>query len=312
MLTNEQAIALLNAQLSKTDPEVIKPLAKYTFTRDLPEGDPLGRLVDSMVLTRITRGVGQGTGGMDDRSWIANGANDLKGVDIDMDASAVRVYTAGREATYTQMELDRAAAYGIQLDTERIAVINDIFQQEAQAVGYLGDTRYGIKGLLNHDAPEKITGSGLLSGSTKEVKKLIEAFDSAMRQAEEASGDIVVPTRLLVCPADYVKLHSIKIDDGYSNTVSLVEYLEKHSYAAKSMGDFKVEKVRELKGLGGDAQKNRMVLYTPDKQYLRYAVLPMWREKTYDKGLQYCAAYLWRIAELQLRHPETITYIDNI
>ena len=40
--------------------------------------------------------------------------------------------------------------------------------------------------------------------------------------------------------------------------------------------------------------------------------MPMWREKVYDKGLQYCAAYLWRIAELQVRHPETILYVDGI
>lgn len=311
MLTNDEARRYLEAALVKVEPEIIRPLAKYTWTRDLPSGNDLDRTVEAIALTRITHGSGQGTSEVGGRSWIAKGANDLKGVDYDTTAEAIRVFTAGREAAWTGMELERAAKFGVKVDTERVEIINDIFQQEAQAVGYLGDEGNGIKGLLNHTSVETITGSGLLAASKVDTAKLMQAFDNAMRAAEENAGDNVVPSMLLVCPADFVLLHSIKVDTGNTNVVSMIEYIEKYSYGAVSRGGMKVEKVKELKGIGG-SQKNRMLFYTPETQYLKYNVLPIWREKTYDKGLQYCAAYVWRIAEVQLRHPETLLYVDGI
>lgn len=313
MLTNEQAIALLNAELSKKDPEIIKPLSNYTWTRDLPEGADLDRLVDSLVLTRISAGGAQGTTKVACKSWIAKGSNDLKDVDFDMTAEAVRVFDAGRELSWTNRDLERMQRYGVALDTEKVEILNDVFNQEAQATGYLGDDTFGFTGLLNDKAlaADAVKGTGLLAGATVDVAKIIAAYDAAFRAAEERANDNVMPNRLIVCPADYVKMHSIKVDAGNTNTVSLIEYLEKHSYAAVSGVDFKVVKVREAKGLAAKSA-NRQVLYTPEARYLKYNVMPMWREKTYDKGLQYCAAYLWRIAELQIRHPETLLYIDNI
>lgn len=313
-LTNEQAIALLNAQLAKVEPEIIKPTTLYTYTRDLPIVEDLDHLVDSIVLTKIQQGAGQGVTKVGGKSWIAKNANDLKDVSIDMTAEAVRVFDAGRELAWTARELERAQKFGVALDTEKVEVLHDIFQQEAQATGYLGDKDLGFTGLLNNTeiAKEKVSGKGLLVASTNDVKKLIEAYDSAMRAAEERADEVVMPTKLLVCPADYVLMHSIKIDVSNTNTVSLIEYLEKHSYAAVSGVNFKVEKVKELKGLANGSNQNRQVLYTPDTKFLKFNICPMWREKTYDKGLQYCAAYLWRMAELQIRQAQTITYIDNI
>lgn len=312
MLTNEQAVQILNAQLSKIDPEIIKPLSVYTWTRDLPEGKDLDRLVDSLVLTKITAGSGQGTSKVAGKSWIAKNGNDLKDVDIGMTAEAVRVYDAGRELSWTGAELERFQKFGVRFDSEKLEVLNDIFNQEAQATGYLGDKDFGFEGLLNQSKTvETVKGADLLAADTVDTSKLITAIDSAMRQAEEASGEIIMPNRLLLSPADYVKLHSIKIDVNNTNTVSAIEYIERFSYAATSTGDFKVLKVKECKGIGTD-KKNRWVFYTPDSRYLKFNVMPMWREKVYDKGLQYCAAYLWRIAELQVRHPETILYVDGI
>lgn len=312
MLTNEQAVALLSAQLAKVEPEIIKPLATYTWTRDLPEGNDLDRTMDSLVLTKIVNGAGQGTTKMEGKSWIAKNGNDLKDVAFDMSAEAVRVFDAGRELSWTARELERAQIYGLSLDTEKVEILHDIFNQEAQATGYLGDADFGFTGLLNNAeiAKAAVKGKGLLEAAN-DVSALVKAYDNAMRAAEERADEVVMPTRLLVCPADYVMMHAIKIDVSNTNTVSLIEYLEKHSYAAISGVDFKVEKVRECKGLAS-SQKNRQVLYTPDRKYLKYNVMPMWREKVYDKGLQYCSAYLWRIAELQLRQAQTITYLDNI
>lgn len=306
-LSKERALAALEARLTVVDKDVIKPLSTYTWTRDLPLANDIDRVVDSLVVTQIT-GAGQGNQAMAGRSWIADGSNDIRGVDVSMSAKGVRVFTAGREVSWTSLELERAAVHGIQLNTERVEVVNDIFQQEAQGVAYLGDKQANINGLLNSPEVEKVTGQGLLAAGT-DIAAIIKKIDALQRQAEEQSGDVVIPSHMLLAPADYVTLFSLKMPDD--NKVSLIDYIERQSYAAKRLGSVTVNVVKELHQAGG-SKKNRALLYTPKKDFLKYNVLPVWREKTYDKGLQYCAAYLWRIAEVQLRHPETLMYVDNL
>lgn len=311
-MTTQQALTFLQARLAKVDSEVIKPLKEYTWTRDLPVGNDLDRTVEALVLRRLET-VAQGSQSMTGRSWIGRGANDLKGVNYSMSGSATRVFTGGREAAWTALDLERAQVNdGVRFDTEQVDVINEVFQAEANAVGYFGDGQAGIPGLLNSDQITRVDGEGMLDvadASKVDLKKLVLYLNAQLQAAEHLSDDIVMPTTLLVSPAVYGKLFSLMLPDAAATTV--VDYLSKRSIAYAKNGSFKILPLRELAGAGKDG-KDRAVLYTPDIRYLKYNVLPVWREKTYDKGLQYCAAYLWRIAEVQFRHPETITYVDNL
>lgn len=313
-ISNQEALTFLQAKLGKVDSELIRPLTTYTFTRDLPRGSDIDRTVEALVLRRLENVGGQGTTSMTGRSWIGRGANDLKGVDFSMNASATRVFTGGREARWTAMELERATQLGYSLDTEQVSIINEVFQQEANAVAYLGDDQAGIPGLLNADEVTKIDGDGMLAGTAEEVakvdvKKLIAYMNDQLIGAEKLTGDILMPSTLLVSPGVYGKLFSLLMPDA--NASSIVDYLEKRSIAYAKYGRFRILAVKELAGIGKD-NSDRAVLYTPEAQYVKFNYLPVWREKTYDKGLEFCAAYLWRIAEVQFRHPETLTYIDNL
>lgn len=311
-ISNAEALTFLQAKLGKVDSELIRPLQLYTFTRDLPHGTDVDRTVEALVLRRLEKVGGQGTTSMTGRSWIGRGANDLKGVDFSMNASATRIYTGGREARWTAMELERATQLGYSLDTEQVAVINDIFQQEANEVAYLGDSAAGIPGLLNSAEVTTVDGDGMLAGediSKVDVKKLIAYMNKQLIAAEHLTGDILMPSTLLVSPAVYGKLFSLLMPDAAAS--SIVEYLEKRSIAYAKYGRFRILAVKELAGIG-KGKSDRAVLYTPDLQYVKYDYLPIWREKTYDKGLEFCAAYLWRLGEVQFRHPETLTYIDNL
>ena len=118
-----------------------------------------------------------------------------------------------------------------------------------------------------------------------------------------------MPNTMLLTPAQYVKLFSMKAPDD--RHFSMIDYIEQESLGRKVAGSMTVNQVNELSGLG-TSSKDRMVLYTKDKNYIRYHMRSVWREKTYDKGLDYCAAYLWRLAEVQFRRPETVMYFDNI
>lgn len=308
-LTSAEALEFLNARLTKVDPEVIKPLAKFTYSRDLPLNSNLDRTVEALVLNRLVNGA-QGTTDIGGRSWIGNNANDLKGVSFDVSAKAVRVMTGGREASWSDMQIERArASTGVNFDTEQISVINSLYQKEANAVAYLGDELHGIKGLLNSEEATTIAGGGLIDSSSTKVATLVSALNDYIRQAEQNANDVVTPDTLLVSPAQYAKLFSIQLPDA--TATSMVEYLARRSLGYAKVGHFNIYAVPELAGIGKNG-KDRAVLYTKDAEYVRFSVLPVWREKTYDKGLQYCAAYLWRIAEVEFRHPETVTYIDNL
>ena len=311
-LTNQEALTFLNAKLGKIDSEVIRPLTTYTFTRDLPRGSDIDRTVEALVLRRIQEVGGQGTRDMQGRSWIGRNANDLKGVNFVLTASATRVFTAGREAKWTGMELERAQALGFPFDAEQVTIINEIFQREANQVAYLGDKEAGIAGLLNSTEVGKVAGQGLLADddiSAVKIPDLLNYLNSLLIQAEEKTGDVTMPSTLLVTPEVYGKLFSLQLPDA--SATSITDYLAKRSIAYAKYGRFQIYAVKELKGIGAKGG-DRAVLYTPDASYLKFNYLPVWREKTYDKGLEFCAAYLWRIAEPQIRHPETLTYIDNL
>lgn len=309
--SSTQALAFLNAALAKKDPEIIRPLKEYTYTRDLPIGNDLDRTVEALVLRSIVP-VGQGTVEVGGRSWIGRGANDLKGVDYDMTASATRVYTGGREAKWTSLDIDRAAQTdGVQFDTEQVTIINDIFNAEADQIGYLGDSNAGFPGLLNSEQVTCVTGSGLMDGAVSDMSfdaVTSELTDIAIAAAEK-TNDVVTPSVILVSPAVYAKLFSLKMSD--INRTSALKWLETESIQVAKAGSCKVYSCKYLAGAGAGG-KDRAVFYTPDARYLRYNVMPVWREKTYDKGLEYCAAYLWRIAELQFRYPETVYYVDGL
>lgn len=310
-MTSQQALSFLTARLGKVDPEIIRPLKEYTYTRDIPIGSDIDRTVEALILRRLETGA-QGNQAMQGRSWIGRGANDLKGVNYAMDGKATRVFTGGREARWTSLDLERARAVdGVGFDTEQIEVINEVFQQEANDVGYFGDAKAGIPGFVNSDEITRVDGDGMLDGdaSKLDIKKLVIYLNAQLQAAQKVADDIIMPTTLLVSPAIYGKLFSILMPD--SNASSVIEYLQRRSIAFAKNGTFNIYPMRELAGSGKDG-KDRSILYTPDKRYLNFNILPVWREKTYDKGLEYCAAYLWRIAEIQFRHPETIVYVDGL
>lgn len=308
-LTKEQAFAYLDQNLSKVDSEVIRPLTAYTWTRDIPTANDLDRVTDAIVMKTL-EGFAQGNGKIQGKSWIGRGANDLKKVGLSMSAKGVRVFTGGREASWTSLELERAMkSDGISLDTEQVAIINELFQEEAQDVGYLGDKANNVEGLINSSQIKVVTGSGLLDASTPDPDKITGAIDDYMAQAADLTKGVVTPSVMLVSPETYNKLFKIKRDT--SDKQSVLNYVTKESYAFVKNGNFAIYSVKEL-SKAGKSSKDRAILYTPDRNYLKYSVMPVWREKTYDRGLEYCAAYLWRIAELQIRRPETLMYIDNL
>ena len=308
-LTSTEALAYLDGALGKRDPQIIRPLQSFTWTRDLPQGNKLDRIVDALIVTQL-QGVAQGNRNMDGKSWIGRNANDLKGVTVDMGGKAVKVLTAGREASWTSLQLERARQTGnFALDTEQVSVINELFQSEAQTFAYLGDSEIGCAGLANSAEIQTVTGDGLLEADTINVDDVVAALDDYQRQAEENANDVVAPSVMLVSPATYAKLFSTKLND--SNKTSVLEYLRRQSFAYAKNGSFEVYSVRELAGIGGSS-KDRAILYTPNSNYLEFNVLPVWREKTYDRGLEFCAAYLWRMAEVLFKHPETVLYVDNI
>lgn len=308
-ISADQVKALWNSRLAKLEPEIIRPLANYYFTRDIPIVEDLDK-VSNVVALRNIKGIGQGTKDANGMSWLGKGANDLRGVDYELNATAVAVYTAGREISVTSMELEAAQkAEDINVNAEQVELVNDKFLQEAHQVGYLGDSGLGFKGFLNNAGIKKGTTSGALSATAPTWDDTAKAIDDYFNQAYQATKGVIMPNTMLLTPAQYVKLFSMKAPDD--RHFSMIDYIEKESLGRKVAGSMTVNQVNELSSLG-TSSKDRMVLYTKDKNYVRYHIRPVWREKSYDKGLDYCAAYLWRLAEVQFRRPETVMYFDNI
>jgi hypothetical protein len=310
MALNENVMTIFDNRLTQLDSEIIRPQTDYTWTRDIPFTDDLSKTVRALALTSIV-GIGQGTSEAAGRSWVGEHANDLKGVDIAMSASAVSVFTAGREARWSQMDIEQYAAAGnINFSGEQVEVINDVYQQEAQEVGYLGDAKKGIYGLLNStDKVETVKGDGVLADENATWDDVVAAVDKQFYAARKNAANVLTPSRMLVSPEVYIRLFSMKAP--YDKRFSMIDYIEQNSLGRVQNGSMKVLEVKELAGIG-TGKKDRVLFYTPDKRFVNFHIRSLWREKTYDKGLDICAAYLWRLSELQLRRTETLMYVDGL
>lgn len=309
-LTIEQVKALWNSRLAVLEPEIIRPLTNYYWTRDVPVVEDLDK-VANVISLRSIKGVAQGTKEMGGMSWLGTISNDLKGVDYEMDAQAVRVFTAGRETRVSNMELELAAkTEDINVNTEQLELVNDRFQQEAQQVAYLGDKNYDFQGLLNNSNIKKgAAATALTTTGDGKWDAVCKAVDSYFDQAYKNANQVIMPNTMLLSPSTYVELFSLKAPDD--RHFSMIDYIEKESLGRKIAGSMTVYQVKELSKIG-TASKDRILLYTKSRDYLRFHVRSVWREKSYDDALDYCQAYLWRLAEIQLRRPETLMYFDGI
>ncbi|MBN6711131.1 DUF2184 domain-containing protein [Haemophilus haemoglobinophilus] len=167
-------------------------------------------------------------------------------------------------------ELKKAAALGVQVNTEKLYALNQNAHQTLQKVAFLGhalDTR--LKGLLNADGievytPKKATGEV----SAMDYAKAVAFFEEIFLRSVEKTYRIAVPDTFAIDSAD--KAHLALLERPNSDK-SALEWLEEKLKGAAGK-EIKIQALPSNFAKIAKASKTRALIYSNDKNYVEMNV----------------------------------------
>lgn len=310
MAARDNNLATYQHQLEKVDPMWTQPLMNVTYSRDI---NMRGDVEMSDEAVSFFRETFQGTGTVNVQGipWVDPNATELPGVSIDGKKVTAQVRLAAREAIYTGVALDKSRRYGRPLDQAQFNAINKLYQLGTDKMVYIGDTVVEETGLVNNaGTPRDDMQYGDWDDVGTSADEIIEDFREANDQYYQNTGQNFAATDCLMAPTAFSSIVHKKV--GTTGDRSVASWLQENSLANAING--KPIRIRPSKWCTGrgNAGANRMVLYRNESDLIRFAMVPIRREMAYNRGLFFCAPFLWAYASVEFLHPETVLYRDGL
>lgn len=309
-IARDNNLATYQHALEKFDPVFATPLMSVTYGRDIKMRGDVEMSDEAVSFFRETF---QGTGTQTAQGipWVDPNASTLPGVSIDGTKVTAQVRLCAREVVYTSVELEKSRRYGRPLDAAKLEALNKLYQLGTDRIVYVGDTTVNQTGLLNDtDTPTAGFGTGDWANPATTPDEIIEDFREAMDQFWQNTGRALVPTDCLLAPEAFSALVSRKVGTGDMG-MSLGRWLSENTLSNALNG--KPLNIRPCKWLTGRgaAGRDRALFYINDPEFVRFSAVPMRREQAYNRGLLFCAPYLWAYGPIERKHPETLLYRDG-
>lgn len=297
-------------QLEAFDPTFHKPLFSVTWGRDIQLRPGLTMSVESATFTRAKFGT-PGTQSAAGKPWLTPKSTTIPGVTINGAKDGNPIHLLAREVTYTSVELERSQDLGQPLDVSQLEALNDSYQLETDAMVYVGDTEVDATGLVNSDSvvtPSNATHGGWIAETNPD--HILEDINEVLAASWAATGYAVCPSDLLVPPAQFAKLATMKVSSA--GNVSVLQYVRDNCIS--TVNNNTPLSIRPLKWLvdRGVSTTDRMVAYTNAADRVRFPLVPMRREQSYVAGIRFSTPYLWAYGHVEFLYPETVAYRDNI
>jgi hypothetical protein len=319
----DSAGAFLVGELERLDQRLNMPLAAYTWSRDLPLRTDVSMGDESASFTNSSF-ASPPTAAGSNKSWISKDATAIAGIGVDIGKTAQALPLWGQQIGWTLPELASAAQVGRPVDAQKYEGMLLKYQMDVDEQAYVGDTSFGVKGLLNHASVTNIanvagtTWPGLITANAATAPDLILAdINELLTSVYQASAFAFPPSRLLLPPLKYTLLASTKISSA--GNMSILEYVKQNN-ASRALGvplDIQPCKwcigVTNGNALGpGTSNKDRMAAYTPQEQYVRLPLVPLARTPLEYRGIHQLTTYYGRLGQVETPYAETIGYRDGL
>jgi hypothetical protein len=312
--TRDSALSYFVNQLDNLDKKLYMPLTSVSWGRDikLRSGITMSNESTSFIQSAFAAaGTLNNTGNM---PWVSAETTAIPGVSVNGKRMVAPLRLLAREISYTSVELDRSALTGQSIDQQKMNALNQLYQMNTDQMVYIGSTDVSATGLLNDANVTTSTVANGVSGSplwvNKTADEIIEDVNNLLNAAWAASAYAVVPSKLLLPPAQYTYISSQKVSSA--GNVSILKYLEENTISNTQNGKkLDIQPVKWLTGRGV-GPSDRMVAYTDMEDYVRFPMVPVRRETPYYQGIRFTAPYLWAFGEVEVVYPETIRYADGI
>ena len=309
--TTDSSLAFLTSQLDALDPKLYEPLYNVTWGRDIKLRSGVNFGHESTSFVRVNYG-SNGTlkaGGM---PFIADNATTLNNVTVNGERVVLPMRLLGLELAYSSVELDRSQLLGANIDTQKFNALNTAYQMATDQMVYVGTDEFGTatNGLLNSAdvALTTATGGEWLENTTADV--ILAEINGAIETAWKSTGYAVCPSKVLLPPEKFALIASKKVGDAGEKSV--LSFIEDNALSLRINGQkVEIQPVKWLSGLSTNG-KGRMVIYTNEEDKVRFPMVPIRREATYHKGINFIAPYIWAFGEVEFVQPETAIYVDGI
>lgn len=317
--------AFLVGELERMDMTLHEPLASVSWGRDidLREDVTIADEVSSYTLSTYgsAGGLGTGNGIGQGKAWIGKNTDQVSGVGLDIAKLTNPLRLWGLELKYTIPELESAAKIGRPVDQQKYQGMQLKHQMDIDEQVYIGDTSLTDTGLVNNTqvTPTNVVAgaSGSTNWSTKSPDEILADVNTALTAVWQASAWAVLPSRILIPPAQFGYISTAKI--GLAANTSILKYILENNLLATAQGA-KLE-INPLKwvigaGAGGTigtlGTVDRMVVYTKQKDRIRYPMTMLQRTPIQYDSLYHKTTYFCRLGRVELVYPETVGYFDGI
>jgi hypothetical protein len=187
---------------------------------------------------------------------------------------------------------------------------------------YIGDTSLGLTGLVNSDLVTNVNNvvagaAGGTTWATKTPDEILTDINTALTSVWTASAFAVMPGRILLPPTQYGSLATAKV--SLAGNMSVLKYVQENNILTTSTGR-KLEILPSKWCVGAGVSGtigtlgtvDRMVVYTKDKDRVRFPLTPLQRTPIQYDSIYHKTTYFGRLGAVEVVYPETIGYFDGI
>lgn len=317
--------AFLVGELERLDQELHMPLAEVSYLRDieLREDVTIADDVSSFTLSTFAAsgGLGTGAGIGTGKSWIGRSTTQIARVNVDIAKIPHTLDPWGMEVAWTVFELESAAKAGRPVDAQKYEGMQLKHQMDTDEQVYVGDTSKGHTGLLNDagvTATNVATGaSGYTAFAQKTPDEILADFNTALNAVWAASAWAVIPTKVLLPPAQFGLLATDKVSQA--GNISVLKYIEENNIlTAAGRGKLDIQPVKWAIGAGTGGTVgtlntvDRMMVYTNEKKRVRFPMTLLQRTPIQYDAIWHKTTYFGRLGQVEFVYPETAGYFDGV
>lgn len=312
--------AFLNGELERLDQTLHDPLVAVTWGRDIDLREDVTIADEASSFTNSTFAAAGGTrpGG---KSWIGKDSDAITGVALDIGKTANPLTLWGMEVKFTIPELESAMKLGRPVDQQKYDGMQLKYQMDTDEQVYVGDSDLSLYGLVNSPL---VTAGAVAAGAaggtqwtTKTPDEILADVNTLLNATWAASGWAVMPSRLLLPPAQFGYIVSQKVSTA--GNISILEFLRINSLCNAANGrPLDVQPLKWLVGRGAGGTPgvpgtvDRMVAYTKDRNRVRFPMTLLSRTPIEYRSIYQITTYFGRLGVIEFVYPETLQYADGI
>jgi hypothetical protein len=317
--------AFLIGELERLDPTMHAPLVQVSWQRDidLRTDVTLADEVSSFTLSTFASqgGLGAGNGIGNGKSWAGKKTDQVATVGIDIAKLTNPLTIWMNEIAFTLLELESAAKTGRPIDQQKFDALKLKNQMDIDEQVYIGDTSLNVTGLVNNagvsvtNLPAGAVGSPLWANKTPD--EILADVNAALTTVWQNSAWAVLPTRILIPPTQFGQISTQKV--SLAGNVSVLKYiLDNNVTTTKGGGQLEIEPLKWCIGAGAGGTvgtvngHDRMVVYTRDKDRVRFPMTEMGRTPLQYDSIWQKTTYYQKLGVVEVVYPDTLGYFDGL